>query len=719
MSGGATPAEAAPAPAAAGVHRWGLRLRLGLLFAALAAAVPLALAAGLWLGFAHLADPAAALIQSAIVAGLVLLAAVAGLWFLFDEHLGRALLRLAGLLRSIAHADAHPGEGAVEAQAEALRYLGDAAPAALALAGRMARVAAERDAAVARETRRLALEKERLEGLLSDVPDAVLLLSCDHRLAFYNGPAVTLLAGPSGTAPALGQSLFDHLRAPPVSRAYDRLLASGDPEGASDLLCATSGGVRLLTGRMRLIDDGQARPGYALTLRDLSSDPGATERLRSAQRQQDLRQSASALQTGLSLLQEALHEAGPGEGTAQVLAALVAESDRLATRLQARQPGEGPAAGLPETRAFDLADAVAARMKSRGIDCAVEVAELMLSCDGAQMLGLLDALGRHVAAQGGTGLALGIVQDWAGALIRLGWQGVAPDLAELERWLEEPSGGGGGLPGRRVLELHGSECWAEVPEAGRAALVVPVRHARLAPSPSAGEGVVPGRQGVVYDFALLAAEMRGDADLDALPLERLAFAVFDTETTGLDPRNDEVVQIAALRIVNSRIVRRESFETLVDPGRPIPPRATAVHGISQQMVEGAPGMVEAGRQFHAFVRGAVLVAHNAPFDLQFFRRHAGAIQREFDQPVLDTVLLSAEVFGRDARHDLDSLSHRLGVTIPEARRHTAMGDTEATAEVFLRLLPMLRAKGIVTFGQARAAMRRHGRLLADPNGPAK
>ena len=89
-------------------------------------------------------------------------------------------------------------------------------------------------------------------------------------------------------------------------------------------------------------------------------------------------------------------------------------------------------------------------------------------------------------------------------------------------------------------------------------------------------------------------------------LEDLTYVVFDTETTGLTPSSDEIVQIAAVRVVNGRRVRREVFDTLVDPGRPIPQSSTDVHGITADMVKGAPTIVDAGKRFHDFCpwRGA-------------------------------------------------------------------------------------------------------------------
>jgi DNA polymerase-3 subunit epsilon len=111
----------------------------------------------------------------------------------------------------------------------------------------------------------------------------------------------------------------------------------------------------------------------------------------------------------------------------------------------------------------------------------------------------------------------------------------------------------------------------------------------------------------------------------------------------------------------------------------------------------------------------VIVAHNAPFDMAFLRRHGARMQRQWDHPILDTVLVSAVLFGTTETHTLDALCTRLGVTIPPELRHTAMGDARATAEVLLRMLPMLEAQGVATFGQLLEETRKHGRLLKDMN----
>jgi DNA polymerase-3 subunit epsilon len=218
---------------------------------------------------------------------------------------------------------------------------------------------------------------------------------------------------------------------------------------------------------------------------------------------------------------------------------------------------------------------------------------------------------------------------------------------------------------------------------------------------------------LVYDFALLYRPV--PERLEDCPLSDLDCVVFDTETTGLVPHQDEIVQIGAVRVLHGRLIASEVFDLLVDPGRPIPLAASRVHGVTDTRVTGAPGPGEGVRRFHAFAGQSVLVAHNAPFDLAFLNRHAGVAGLAFDQPVLDTVLLSAIVFGASEKHSLDALCMRLGIEIPETERHTALGDARATAQALCALMAMLEARGLSTLGDVLAETRKHGRLLKDMN----
>ncbi|QGX99887.1 3'-5' exonuclease [Roseovarius faecimaris] len=229
------------------------------------------------------------------------------------------------------------------------------------------------------------------------------------------------------------------------------------------------------------------------------------------------------------------------------------------------------------------------------------------------------------------------------------------------------------------------------------------------------QAVIPASHArpLIYDFDLMDQAL--PRTVEDQPIAQMNFVVFDTETTGLLPHKDEIVQIGAVRVVNCRIVPGEVMDQLVDPGRPIPPASTKVHHVTDEMVKGAPDPVAACAMFHEFASGAVIVAHNAPFDLAFMKRHGASAGLNWDHPVLDTVLLSAVLFGASETHTLDAVCDRLGITIPDVLRHTALGDAQATAEVLCKLLPMLTSRGFTTFGEVIAQTRQHGRLLQDMN----
>lgn len=223
----------------------------------------------------------------------------------------------------------------------------------------------------------------------------------------------------------------------------------------------------------------------------------------------------------------------------------------------------------------------------------------------------------------------------------------------------------------------------------------------------------PAARPLVWDFDL-ARQIPAQSLADT-PLDRLAYVVFDTETTGLLPHRDEIVQIGALRLVSLRPQPGEAVDVLVNPGRPIPAAATAVHRITDGMVRNAPGIDEAAAQLHALCKDAVIVAHNAPFDMAFLHRAAQRSGLEWSHPVIDTVLVSAVVYGTTETHTLDALCQRLAITIPDHLRHSAMGDAQATAEAYCRMVPMLAARGITTLADLLEHTRQHGRLLKDMN----
>ncbi len=372
--------------------RLSLRLRVFLFFAALALGTVGAEVAGLWMGYNRLGDPAAlgAFVTAGAVAGFLTLGLVAGIWFLFDENVARAIERLAGGMRARAHADVG---GQIDAAPA--RYLGDLAPAAAAVTLTLAETRNALAEAVARETTRLATEKARLETLLSDVSVGVLLCSADHQLAFYNSHAVELLG--AGAAPGLDRRVFDFLREAPILHAYQRLCDTGDPDAASDLSCATVTDARVLAARMRLIGGGE-RPGYVLTLRDVTADMSvhAGREALLAEVFDRVRRPAANLLTVTGVMAEAgvgaEAKATPARWTARLLEE-VGHLTHAITELGDRyDASRADWAQLALTRAGDLGDAIRARTGAAGIVLQVQTGALILRCDAFGLVALVSDL---------------------------------------------------------------------------------------------------------------------------------------------------------------------------------------------------------------------------------------------------------------------------------------------------------------------------------------
>ncbi|MEE8395633.1 MAG: exonuclease domain-containing protein [bacterium] len=188
------------------------------------------------------------------------------------------------------------------------------------------------------------------------------------------------------------------------------------------------------------------------------------------------------------------------------------------------------------------------------------------------------------------------------------------------------------------------------------------------------------------------------------PLGGLRFVVLDTETTGLEPMGgDEVISLGAVVVYRGHVLAGETFDRLVNPGRPVKPSAQRVHGLSDDRLRGSPPIDEVLPEFLHFAHGSVLVAHNAAFDMAFLRRAADRSDLSLTHPVLDTMLLSALLHPHQPSHSLDALLARYG--LPVSNRHSALGDALMTAELLLRLLPQLEERGIATLEAALAASR--------------
>lgn len=172
------------------------------------------------------------------------------------------------------------------------------------------------------------------------------------------------------------------------------------------------------------------------------------------------------------------------------------------------------------------------------------------------------------------------------------------------------------------------------------------------------------------------------------------FVVIDTETTGMRPGPDRVIEIGAVRIHNGVIA--DTFQSLINPQRRLPPFIVRLTHITQEMVEGAPVAAAVMPDLLDFCEGATLVGHNIGFDLRFLAYEAQLLGLSFPLDGLDTIPLARRFLPVLKHFKLDMLAAHLN--IPTAHRHRALGDAEVTAEAFLHIIALAQQQGVVTLG---------------------
>ena len=592
------------------------------------------------------------------------------------------------------------------------------------------------EAEVARATRDLHVERSKLSAILEDLDEGVVVSGLDGRITLANRAAAELLGARGGL---LGRFLFEFADREKLTHFGDRLQAA--PATFERFTLHPAGGAVLGAGMTCFVDEEGRTTGFILGLRDVSrparQDEAQLRLLADAAR--GLRGSLSSIR---SLSESLLGDAIPLDASVRPpVAAIHAEAVRLsALVLEMEGMGRLGLARAPvHFEEIAVADLVAMSLRRLGKDGAdpLAVTEAEPPADLPSLRGEISALSAALAAllqvlgerrdSGGTVWVKparrgGVLQIEAGA------PGIA-SVGDLEMCLDRPIslGPAGRLSVREIVHRHAGEVWAyagpgrlgfrlTLPAAGaRAAQDSPAESAPASPK-LVGAGLTSGfgvREGapprpLLYDFSLLEQMERHLRPAEReRPLEELGFVAFDTETTGLRAnRGDRIISLAGVRMRGGLVKRAETFDTLVQPGRSVPTSSARFHGITDAMLADAPPMDVALPAFLRFADGMALVGHEVWFDLEFLDREAerlGLPPLGVTHAVLDTRLLSAAVHGGAVEHTLDAVAERLGVVI-EAR-HSALGDALATAEVFARLLPLLRKRGIATLGQAVDAAR--------------
>ena len=177
------------------------------------------------------------------------------------------------------------------------------------------------------------------------------------------------------------------------------------------------------------------------------------------------------------------------------------------------------------------------------------------------------------------------------------------------------------------------------------------------------------------------------------------YVVFDIETTGLSPTNNRIIEIGAVRIKDGKI--QDTFSEFVNPEVPIPYTITKLTSITDAMVQNAPTIEVILPKFLEYIGDASVVAHNATFDTGFIRENAKRLGLVFDSTIVDTMTLAHILLPELGKYTLDRLCKQFGVV--NEHHHRACDDAAATAEIFVKMIKMIKEKGITTIHELNEA----------------
>jgi DNA polymerase-3 subunit epsilon len=603
------------------------------------------------------------------------------------------------------------------------------------------------DRRVAEAADGIAQERNRLGALMAELTQSVVVCNLDGRVLLFNARArlqfralaeaaahgsTDAHGSPIGGAEplALGRSIYAALDRRLVAHALDSVqqrLARGAAHAAATFVTATRGGqlLRVQLAPVRALPasgegtalDAVVLDGFVLMLDNVTHDLGAE-----LQRDLALHRLVEGQRAALGNLRaavELLDEPDLPAATRERFFGVV--RDEIGT--MTKRLHEATASGLQQARTrwpledmlgADLVAAAARRIEADGgprVNTVDVDGTLWLRVDSYSLLQALSHLASRLSGEYGIGrvalrLSAAAPASDGRVWLDLVWPVQAMSTETITAWENEPivaAGEATPLSVRDVLGRHGGTLWFE-----RARVRQEAFFRLLLPSAGApGQRHEPAHadsRPEFYDFELFRHGSAASAGWLERPLAELAYTVFDCETTGLLPASgDEIIQIGATRVVAGKLRRESVFEQLVDPQRSVPEAGIAIHGIRPEQLAGQPLIGAVLPVFHAFAADTVLVAHNAAFDMRFLQLKEAATGVRFEQPVLDSLLLSAVLHPEQESHRLEAIAERLGV--PVLGRHTALGDAMVTAEVLVKMLPLLRERGLVTLGQVLEASR--------------
>ena len=568
-------------------------------------------------------------------------------------------------------------------------------------------------------------EKNRLVALMSELTEGVLVCNNEGRILLYNNRAKQLLGHISGSAwedkiggfVGLGRSVFGLIDRNAITHALDNLTRRREKQSmplVSQFVATASNGQLIRTRMAPVFSPQQEINGFILTVEDITRQ-SQTSRRRDKLLQsliEGIRSSLANIRAASETIEQ-FPQMEP-QKLNQLRQIIQEESLTLSSRLNqttAEYATDLKADWqLEEMLASDLLWAVQHWLEDNlEVDIFIEEQpeNLWLRVDSYAIVQALGQLVRWLKADYDiSGINLCLRRSGQLASIDLAWKNGIADMDTLWSWQNRSLSSdvhGNEITLSEVAERHGGEVWCQADKDTNIAyfrLLLPTTQPR---SPVEIVTMTHASRPEFYDFDLFHQPGQ-TPELDERPLPELTYTVFDTETTGLNPsEGDEIISVGAVRIVNGRLLRHEIFDQLVDSRRSISPASGDIHGISAEMLQGQPTIEQVLPLVYRFAEGTVLVGHNAAFDMRLLQLKESKTGIKFTNPVLDTLLLSAVIHPNQKDHSLEAIAQRLGINV--IGRHSSLGDAMLTGEIFLKLIPLLAERNILTLKDAREAAR--------------
>lgn len=565
-------------------------------------------------------------------------------------------------------------------------------------------------------------EKDILAALLEGLPQGIIVCNADGKIVFYNRKVKVIFARHESKIPqsmGLGRSIYGIVDESLIKRGLERIgqkLAENQKMYSERFLVGTRGGITLPAELVPVLDSRHHVSGFIIYIEDavdkFQKEQEICANLQTWQHQ--LIQSIAVIKASAEVIKDESYDT---EQDRQQLVQILCHESKMAARTLSENdiidtwyPNQ-PWPLTPVDAAEWSRYLVHRSGASVGVDLDVQSQGLraQISIDMHHLTNALIFVVGLIAQENGQRKIDGrFYQQEAWLYLDLVWFGQMNTTQCLKKWKEM-------IPVVKdlkldislgdIFRLHGAKLWTFqhfVPKnhSGLRFLIPALERAELV-SDDGHVTILPDSRPEFYDFDLF--QQGGQTpELDDRRLIELAYTVFDTETTGLDPQGgDEIISIGALRIVNGRMLYDDCFEQLVNPMRHLPWASVKYHGIRPEMLTDQPTIEKVLPAFHEFCEGTVLVGHNVAFDMRMLQMKEATTGIRFINPVIDTMLLSAVAHPAHNDHSLGAIAERLGVQI--VNRHTAMGDATATGEIFLKLVSILANNGIATLLQARQA----------------